>query len=50
MQLKENTLIAGIVRGRKAIIPSGDDTIMPNDLIIVITSNEGLRDLSGIIK
>ena len=50
MQLKPNTLIAGIVRGRKAIIPSGNDMILPNDLIIVITSNEGLRDLSGIIK
>ncbi len=50
MKLKENTLIAGIVRGRKAIIPSGDDVILPNDLIIVITSNEGLRDLEGIIR
>ncbi len=50
MKLKENTLIAGIVRGRKAIIPSGEDKILPNDLIIVITSNEGLQSLEGIVR
>ena len=50
MKLKNNTLIAGIVRGRKAIIPSGDDKILPNDQIIIITSNKGLQDLSDIIQ
>ncbi len=50
MVLKNNTLIAGIIRGRKSIIPSGSDTIMPGDKVIVITAGHRLNDLSDIIK
>ena len=50
LQLKSNTLIAGIIRGRKTIIPSGDDTIIPGDRVIVIAKNQKLQDLSDILK
>lgn len=49
MTIKQNTLIAGIMRGRKTIIPSGDDKIMADDRVIVLTSNRGLNDLDDII-
>ena len=38
MNLKPNTLIAGIMRGRKIIIPSGNDMILPEDKVVIITS------------
>ncbi len=50
LSFKPNTLIAGIVRGRKAIIPTGDDVIKPNDRVVVIAGDIGLQDLSDIIK
>jgi len=50
MDLKPNTLIAGIIRGRKIIIPSGDDTIETGDRVVVISSPQKMDDLSDIIK
>ncbi len=50
MRLKPNILIAGIIRGRKAIIPTGDDTILPGDKVVVIAAKQHLRDLIDIIQ
>ena len=50
MKFKSNILIAGIMRGKKTIIPSGDDVIMLNDKVIVVAANERFNDLSDIIK
>ncbi len=51
LELKKNILIAGIIRDRKPIIPSGDDFIMKNDkVIVVVASDQRLNDLSDIIK
>ncbi len=47
---KRNVLIAGIIRGRKTIIPSGDDMIMPGDRVVVISSGIRLNDLSDITE
>lgn len=50
LKTKRNTLVAGIMRGRKTIIPSGDDMILANDRVIVIAGGEEkLRDLSDIL-
>ena len=38
MKLKSNVLVAGITRGRKTIIPSGNDMIMAGDKAIVISA------------
>ena len=50
LSFKNNTIIAGIIRGRKIIIPSGLDVIMQNDKVIVITAGQRFNDLSDIIK
>lgn len=50
LQLKPNILIAGIIRERKPIIPNGDDMIMKNDKVIIVTSEQRLNDLSDIVK
>ena len=49
IQLKPNILIAGITRGRKTIIPSGNDMIMANDRVIVVSTEQRLQDLDDIL-
>ena len=50
LPLKKNTLIAGIVRGRKTIIPSGADYITADDRVIVISCEKRLNNLSDILR
>ncbi|MGI6265006.1 MAG: TrkA C-terminal domain-containing protein, partial [Acutalibacteraceae bacterium] len=50
MKLRSNTLIAGIIRDRKPIIPGGDDVILPGDRVIVLAADQQLRDLADILK
>lgn len=50
MALKNNILIAGIVRNRKPIIPTGNDVIMAGDRVIVMAAGHTLNDLSDIIR
>ncbi len=50
LSLKPQILIAGIIRGRTAIIPAGDDMILPGDRVIVIAGQKKLQDLSDIMK
>ncbi len=49
LPLKNGILIAGIFRERKSIIPSGDDSILPGDHVIVIAAGQRVRDLSDIV-
>ena len=46
---KKNILIAGILRNRKAIVPSGNDVILPGDKVVVISTDHILYDLADII-
>lgn len=50
IKFKQNILIAGILRNRKPIVPSGNDIILPGDKVIVIAANHRLYDLSDIIE
>lgn len=50
LTLKRNILIAGIIRGRKCIIPSGADTIQAGDKVIVIAAGRQLSDLADILQ
>jgi trk system potassium uptake protein TrkA len=50
LSLKPNILIAGIIRQRKAIIPTGNDMIIPGDRVVVIASGQQMLDLSDILK
>jgi trk system potassium uptake protein TrkA len=49
MSLKKNILIAGIIRGRMPIIPSGNDVIKAGDKVIVFASGMRLETLSDIV-
>ncbi|MBR5285743.1 MAG: Trk system potassium transporter TrkA [Clostridia bacterium] len=50
MRLKPNIIIAGIVRGRKAIIPGGMDEIQAGDRVVVIASGNQVIDLDDILE
>jgi len=41
--------VTAIQRGAKTIIPSGDDTIMINDQIFVITTQDGIEEIIRIV-
>ena len=49
LKLKPNILVAGIIRGRKTMIPAGDDFILPGDNVVVLAAGQRLNDLSDII-
>lgn len=49
LSLKKGILVAGIIRGRRAMIPSGDDVINAGDRVVVIASDRGMTDLSDIL-
>lgn len=49
LSLKKNTLVAGIMRNRKTIIPTGDDMLLPNDRVIIIAANQHINKLSDIL-
>ncbi len=52
MKLKKDVLIAGIIRKRKAFVPTGDDEIIAGDRIVVIAkaSEDKMDDLSDILR
>ncbi len=50
LKLKRGFLIAGIIRDRRTIIPSGNDCILEGDHIIVLAANRRLQVLSEILE
>ena len=50
LQLKPNTLVAGIIRGRKTIIPMGNDCIMPEDKVVILSAGKRINELADIVK
>ena len=52
MKLKKDVLIAGIIRKRKAFVPTGEDEIVAGDRVVVIakSSEEKMADLSDILR
>ena len=49
LTLKPNILIGGIIRGRKSLIPGGNDEILSGDRVVVIVSGQQLLDLDDIL-
>lgn len=49
LKLKKDILIGGILRDRKAIIPAGDDMILPGDRVVVIAGQHRLNALADIL-
>lgn len=50
MRFKPNILIAGIISGKKAMIPSGDDCFAAGDKVVVIAKDRIMDDLSEIME
>ncbi len=50
LKLKPNIIIAGIIRGKETIIPSGDDVITEGDSVIVVATEAKLYDLSDVLR
>ena len=50
LKIKENTLIACILRGGATIIPGGSDVIKLDDRVIVVAKNDNIRDMRDILK
>ena len=49
LHLKSNTLVGCITRGKKIMIPRGQDTIQIGDTVIIVTTHKGLKDISEIL-
>ena len=49
IKLKQNVLIAGITRGRRTIIPSGNNMILAGDKVVIISSEQGFQDIDDIL-
>ena len=50
LKIKENSLIACIIRESKVIIPNGDECIKLNDNVIVVTTHKNFDDLTDIFE
>ncbi|MBO5925948.1 MAG: Trk system potassium transporter TrkA [Clostridia bacterium] len=50
LKLKQNTIVAGIIRKGTSIIPGGDDVILPDDKVIIISKGQKVIDLFDCIK
>ncbi|MEE8835666.1 MAG: Trk system potassium transporter TrkA [Eubacteriales bacterium] len=49
MHLKDNVLVAGIMRNGKLIIPGGQDCFEEGDAVIIVTTHLGFDDIYDII-
>lgn len=49
LKLKKSILLAGIVRGKKVIIPGGEDVILPEDKVLILSMENDLNDLKDIL-
>ena len=50
LKFKENVLVASILRGKKVIIPRGQDMILPGDNVIIVSKQLALHDITDILK
>ncbi len=50
LKLKKNTLVAGIIRGKKIIIPAGLDTIETGDHVVILSSSKRFSELGDILE
>lgn len=50
LDLKKNLLVCSINRRGKIITPTGQDTIQVGDIVVVVTTHKGIRDLGDIVR
>lgn len=49
LSLKDGLLISFIYRDGKALIPSGQDCIMPGDMVMIVTTHTGFENITDIL-
>ncbi len=50
IKIKKGTLVAFILRGDELIFPGGDDIILPDDRVAIVTTQENIGDLDDILE
>ena len=50
LNTKRSLLVACIIRGGKALIPGGLDSLHRGDHVIVVTTEQGLDDIGDILE
>jgi trk system potassium uptake protein TrkA len=50
MSLKDNLQVICINRQGKVILPHGEDMIMPDDMVVIVTKHKGIGRLEDILK
>ncbi len=50
LKIKDNHLLACIIRENKVIIPSGKDTLEPLDSVIIVTTDTLIKDVNDILE
>ncbi len=50
LEFKKNVLIAAILRDKRVIIPRGNDTIEPQDRVVIVSELMALHDISDVLK
>lgn len=50
LELKKNLLICSINRGGQIVIPTGQDSFRVGDIVVVVTTHKGIRDLGDIVR
>lgn len=50
MRIKKGVLIGAILRDGQVIVPSGQDCLLPNDYVIVVTTRRGLSSIKAILE
>ena len=49
LKLKDNLLVASIIRNGKSFMPTGDDCLKAGDAVIIVTTHSGFDNISDII-
>lgn len=50
LPLRDNVIIASIIRDGKIITPRGKDMLLPGDSVIVVTTRHGVKDIKEFLK
>lgn len=50
LDIQPNFIIAGIIRGKETIIPTGEDSLQSGDHVIVVAAGKHLVDLEDMLR
>ena len=50
LKFRKGVLVSAILRNDKCLIPGGNDSIMPNDAVIVVTRHHDIREFNDIFE